>query len=68
MLLRLLTFPSAILLLKMSFQFINEIACCIHTVLHFTALDCATLDCQINLWKASTAAIRNTNDQANFQM
>ena len=32
------------------------------------SLDCATLDCKINQWKASIAAIRNTNDQENFQM
>ena len=30
-------------------------------------LNCATLGCQINGWKASAAAIRNTNDEENFQ-
>ena len=32
------------------------------------SLDCATLDGQINRWKASVAAIRNTNGEENFQM
>ena len=32
------------------------------------SLDCTTLDCQINQWKASTKAIRNTNDKENFQI
>ena len=31
------------------------------------SLDCATLDHQINRWKASAAAIRNTNHQENFK-
>ena len=32
------------------------------------SLDCATLDRQINQWNPSTAGIRNTNDEENFQM
>ena len=32
------------------------------------SLDFSTLGCQINQWKASAAAIRNTNGKENFQM
>ena len=32
------------------------------------SLDCATLDHQINQWKASVAEIGNTNDKENFQI
>ena len=32
------------------------------------SLDCTTISRQINRWEASTAAIRNTNDEENFQM
>ena len=32
------------------------------------SLDCASLERQINQWKASNTSIRNTNDLENFQM
>ena len=32
------------------------------------SLGCATLGRQINQWKISTAAVRNSNDKENFQM
>ena len=32
------------------------------------SLDCATLGCQINWWRASAAAIRNMNGEKNYQV
>ena len=32
------------------------------------SLDCTTLDCQIDQWKASTEEIKNKNDKENFQI
>ena len=55
-----------------SVSFFDCLCCCFFFFYPMSSakvsLDCITLGCQINQWKASAAAIRNTNDEGNFQM